>query len=213
MTGQIDLFGDGSGDIFEAKDYGRFSSLLRASGCARCALSGGRTQIVVDRGNPAAGIMAIGEGPGEQEDLLGKAFVGRAGQLLDRLLTGVGLETDRDLLIANVVKCRPPGNRAPRREEAEACLPYLQRQIELVAPHTILLLGATAVRHLFPEKKTFTMKSEAGKIFTAPNFPAIDFMILYHPAYLLRDPRKQPGFLTHIETLKKHLSPLNRWPT
>jgi len=212
MDKQVDLFGSGHGDIFEVEDYGRFSSLLRASRCTRCALSEGRTQIVVDRGNPASGIMAIGEGPGEQEDLRGKAFVGRAGQLLDRLLAGVGIVTDRDLLIANVVKCRPPGNRAPRREEAEACLPWLHRQIELVAPHTILLLGATAVRHLFPEKKTFTMKSEAGKIFTPPAFPGIDFMILYHPAYLLRDPRKQPDFLAHIDTLKTHLAPSGRWP-
>lgn len=212
MRDQYDLFGGSATPLLSAGDYGDFCRLLRDSGCKRCSLSEGRSRIVVDRGNPKAGIMAVGEGPGEQEDLQGKAFVGRAGQLMDRLFADAGLDTDRHLLIANVVKCRPPGNRPPRKDEAESCLPFLERQISLAGPHTILLLGATAVRHIFREKKTFTMKNEAGRIFSSPRYPETDLMILFHPAYLLRDPRKQPLFLEHLHALRKHLETRGRWP-
>jgi len=212
MGAQYDLLDDAMSPILAADAYTTFRKLLRDSACTRCALSEGRTRIVVDRGRPQARIMAVGEGPGEQEDLQGKAFVGRAGQLLDRLSAGAGIDTERHLLIANVVKCRPPGNRPPRREEAQSCLPFLKKQIDLVRPHTILLLGATAVRHLFPEKKTFAMKDETGRIFSSPDYPGADLMILFHPAYLLRDPRKQPIFLEHLGTLRRHLEPLGRWP-
>jgi len=212
MSDQGKLFEDAASRILAAEDYGNFGRLLGDSDCKRCSLSEGRSRIVVDRGNPKAGLMAVGEGPGEQEDLQGKAFVGRAGQLMDRLFADAGLDTDSHLLIANVVKCRPPGNRAPRRDEAESCLPFLEKQVSLVRPHTILLLGATAVRHLFREKKTFTMKDEAGRIFSSPLYPGTDLMILFHPAYLLRDPRKQPLFLEHLRVLRQHLEPLGRWP-
>jgi DNA polymerase len=212
MGAQFDLFGDTTNSILAADEYNTFRRLLRDSTCTRCALSEGRTQIVVDRGSSQARIMAVGEGPGEQEDLQGRAFVGRAGQLMDRLAARAGIDTERHLLIANIVKCRPPGNRAPRREEAQSCLPFLKKQIDLVCPHTVLLLGATAVRHLFREKKTFAMKDEAGRIFSSPDYPGTDFMILFHPAYLLRDPRKQPVFLEHLEILRRHLESLGRWP-
>lgn len=212
MSDQHDLFGVSATPVLAAESYGEFAGLLRDSECSRCALSEGRSRIVVDRGNPEARIMAVGEGPGEQEDLQGQAFVGRAGQLMDRLFADAGMDTARHLLIANVVKCRPPGNRAPRREEAESCLPYLEKQIALVKPRIILLLGATAVRHLFREKKTFTMKNEAGRIFSSPRYPETDLMILFHPAYLLRDPRKQPLFLEHLRVLRKRLEPSGRWP-
>lgn len=113
MSFQGDLFGNSTNRILDAEGYATFRDLLRASGCTGCGLSSGRSSIVVDRGDPSAGIMAIGEGPGEQEDLQGKAFVGRSGQLMDRLLAGRGILTDRHFLIANIVKCRPPANRAP----------------------------------------------------------------------------------------------------
>ncbi len=95
----------------------------------------------------------------------------------------------------------PPKNRAPRSGEAAACLPFLRKQISLVRPHTILLLGATAVRHFLPGKQKFAMKDEVGRIFTSPEHPGVEIMILYHPAYLLRDPRKQPQFVRHVEPL------------
>ena len=129
---------------------------------------------------------------------------------MDSLFADAGLDTDRHLLIANVVKCRPPGNRAPKREEAETCLPYLEKQIALVRPRIILLLGATAVRHLFRGKKTFTMKDEAGRIFSSPRYPETNLMILFHPAYLLRDPRKKPLFLEHLRILREHLEARGR---
>jgi DNA polymerase len=184
--------------------YSSFRRFLRDSGCTGCTLSEGRSTIVVDRGNPDSRIIVIGEGPGEEEDLRGEAFVGRSGRLLDRLLARAGIDSNRDLLIANVVKCRPPKNRAPRPGEAEACLPFLRKQISLVRPHTILLLGATAVRHLLPGKHKFAMKDEVGRIFTAPEHPGAEMMILYHPAYLLRDPRKQPQFVRHLAHLRMH---------
>jgi DNA polymerase len=211
MSFQGNLFENSRDRILDAGTYATFRDLLRASRCRGCGLSSGRTAIVVDRGDPSAGIMAIGEGPGEQEDLRGKAFVGRSGQLMDRLFAGRGILTDRHFLIANIVKCRPPANRAPRREEVEACLPYLKKQLALVRPHTVLLLGAVAVRHLFREKGAFSMKEEAGRIFSPSDYPGVDFMILYHPAYLLRDPRRQPDFLRHVDALKEHLKPSGRW--
>ena len=180
--------------------------------CRRCPLHEKRTNTVFGEGDPAADLMFVGEGPGADEDRQGRPFVGKAGRLLDDIISkGMGLRREQ-VFIANVVKCRPPGNRPPRREEAQSCLPFLKKQIDLVRPHTILLLGATAVRHLFPEKKTFAMKDETGRIFSSPDYPGADLMILFHPAYLLRDPRKQPIFLEHLGTLRRHLEPLGRWP-
>ncbi len=166
----------------------------------------------MDRGSPRASLMAVGEGPGEREDAEGRAFVGRAGTLLDRLLAQGGLDADRNLLIANVVKCRPPGNRAPRPEEAEACLRFLRRQVELLAPHTVLLLGAVATRYFFRDRKPLAMKDQVGTIFTSAEYPGIGFMVLYHPAYLLRDPRRQPEFTRHLAALRERLSAAGRWP-
>jgi uracil-DNA glycosylase family 4 len=196
--------------LMAAGRYSSFRELLRDSGCTRCTLSEGRKTIVVDRGNPSGGIVLIGEGPGEEEDLRGKAFVGRSGRLLDRLLAEAGIDSNRDLLITNVVKCRPPKNRAPRPGEAGACFPFLRKQLSLVRPHAIILLGATAVRHLFPEKQKFTMGEVVGRIFTSPEHPGADIMILYHPAYLLRDPRRQPRFVQQIEHLRRHLEQMKR---
>ena len=196
-----------------ASDYGAFATQLRESGCRRCALGATRTNIVVDRGDPAAGIMAVGEGPGEQEDLSGRAFVGRAGRVLDELLRAVGLDPERHLLIANVVKCRPPGNRVPHADEVAACLPYLRRQLELVKPHTVLLLGATAYRHFVPAQRAFAMEREVGRRFALEAWPAIAFYTLYHPAYLLRSPGKKPLALGHLEKVRRELEARAQWPS
>ena len=198
--------------ILGAPDYPAFARLLRESGCRRCALAAGRTHIVVDRGNPAAGIVAIGEGPGEQEDLAGRAFVGRAGRLLDELLRTVGLDPDRHLLIANVVKCRPPDNRVPHADEVAACLPYLRKQLELVRPHTVLLLGATAYGHFVPGRKGFALEREVGRRFTLDSWPGTALYALYHPAYLLRSPGKKTIALQHLERLRAVLAGEGRWP-
>jgi DNA polymerase len=199
-------------EILAAPDYPTFARLLHGSACRRCALAAGRTHIVVDRGDPRAGILAVGEAPGEQEDLAGRAFVGRAGRVLDGLLRAVGLDPEADLLIANVVKCRPPGNRVPHAEEAAACLPYLHRQIELSRPHTVLLLGATALRHFAAPRAAFAMERAAGKRFALDSWPGIAFHALYHPAYLLRSPGKRPLALRHLEHVREVLKSEGRWP-
>ena len=202
---QFDLFDSTQNKILSAKTYVEFKKALIDSSCTRCELSKGRTHLVVDRGNPEAKILVIGEAPGEQEDLKAEAFVGRAGQLLDQILASIQLDSNRDTLIINVVKCRPPENRAPAKEEAETCLPYLRKQIDLVRPRVILLLGATALKHIIPEKREFSMEEEAGKFFIHPAFPGIQFMVLFHPAYLLYDARKKPLMWEHVKRLRVYL--------
>lgn len=204
--------GSAAADPLAAPDYATFSGLLRASGCRRCALAATRTNLVVDRGDPAAGILAVGEGPGEKEDLEGRAFVGRAGRVLDELLRSVGLDPERHLLIANVVKCRPPGNRVPHADEVAACIPYLHRQIELVRPHTVLLLGATAYRHFVPAQKSFALEREVGRRFSLEKWAGIAFYALYHPAYLLRSPGKKPLALGHLASVREEIEAHGRWP-
>jgi DNA polymerase len=148
--------------------------------------------------------------PGENEDLQGKAFVGRAGQLLDKIMASIGLDTNQDMLIVNVVKCRPPDNRAPTQAEADNCKPYLDWQIKQVKPQIIVLLGATAAKHLMPKQKGQNMKDRVGKFFEIREYPGIRFLLLYHPAYLLRDPRKKVDMGEHIKQLTTVLAELNR---
>ena len=200
---QIDHFDIRQNKILAAKSYLDFKTVLLRSNCSKCALCESRTHIVPDRGNSEARVMIIGEAPGENEDRQGKAFVGRAGRLLDQMMKDAGFDTDQDSLIVNVVKCRPPDNRAPKPEEVKACFPFLARQIELVKPSYILLLGATAMKHVFPEKKSFSMASQVGNFFTDPKYPGVECMALFHPAYLLRDPRKKPLMAEHIERFKR----------
>lgn len=201
-TFQFELFNDPANRVLAAADYGEFRRLLGGSGCSKCGLAEGRTNIVIDRGNPGARLMLVGEGPGQQEDATGQAFVGRAGKLLDEIMAAVRLDTSKDMLIANVVKCRPPENRAPQAEEAKACIPYLKKQISLVRPECILLLGATAAKHLFPDRKA-SMEEQVGRFFTSPEHPGINFMLLYHPAFLLRDPRRKKDMWDHIRTFHR----------
>jgi len=202
---QGDLFDTTRNDILDARDYQSFSNILKSSNCTRCELHRGRRNIVVDRGNPEARIMIIGEAPGENEDIMGKAFVGKAGKLLDEIMKAISFETERDMLIANIVKCRPPENRSPLREEVAACVPYLHKQIELIHPRVILLLGAVALKHMIPEKTDFSMEEEAGTCFCSQDYPGIQFVVLYHPAYLLYDPRKKKVMWEHVKQLEEFL--------
>lgn len=153
--------------------------------CRQCALRAGASNVVPGEGDPKARLMLVGEGPGQQEDLTGRPFVGAAGQLLERMLSAIGLERGQ-VFIANVVKCRPPGNRVPTEEEATACLPYVLAQIALVAPAVVLLLGATATRALVGKGLAITRVrglwfARAGRL----------YLPTYHPAALLRDPSKK----------------------
>ncbi|MCZ6689088.1 MAG: uracil-DNA glycosylase [Planctomycetota bacterium] len=202
---QFDLFDEQRNLLFGAPTYADFKDRLAGSGCTKCGLAESRQQIVVDRGRPGTGIMAIGEGPGAEEDRQGAAFVGKAGKLFDKVMASVGIDTNRDMLIANVVKCRPPENRTPGKAEAQACLPFLEKQISLANPAIIILLGATSLRHLDPEKKDFAMADEAGKFFALPAYPDRRFMVLYHPAALLYNARLKPDMWAHVQDLKREL--------
>jgi uracil-DNA glycosylase len=158
------------------------------SQCQRCELGSTRTNAVISRGNPNAKIMIIGEGPGENEDLTGKPFVGKAGQLLDQILASVRF-TEDDVFICNIVKCRPPGNRKPSRDEMNACRPYLMEQIRLINPRIIVLAGASAIEGLFNEKSVGITKIRGGW----REWEGRDCMPVFHPSYLLRNPSKEKG--------------------
>ncbi|MFZ5803051.1 MAG: uracil-DNA glycosylase [Candidatus Omnitrophota bacterium] len=201
MTAPLDLFDPGKNSILDAPDYPSFRERLRNSACDRCALARGRTTIVVDRGNFNSKVVLIGEAPGENEDHEGKAFVGRAGKLLDRLLLELGFDTNRDALIMNVVKCRPPENRAPKPDEAAACSDFFRKQLSLLDARIVILMGATALRHTLKHKKDFSMKEEVGKFFEDDAFPDAKVMVIFHPAYILRDPRKEPLMRAHLARL------------
>lgn len=157
--------------------------------CTKCPLSKGRTHAVPGEGDPAAGLMVVGEGPGEQEDLSGRPFVGRAGELLDKILASVDVPRPA-AYIANVVKCRPPRNRAPLPDERAACLPYLYRQIALVKPRVLLALGATAAEALLGVKRPL------GELrLKVHRLNGIPLVVSYHPAALLRNPNwKRPAW-------------------
>ncbi len=153
--------------------------------CHRCKLAGGRKTIVFGEGNPHAKVMFIGEGPGADEDEQGRPFVGRAGQLLNRMLQLVGIKRE-DVYIANVVKCRPPGNRAPEKDEVEACSPFLYRQIETIKPRLICCLGAPAVKTILGAKEGIL--KIRGQLF---DYGGTKVMPTVHPAYVLRNPRDE----------------------
>lgn len=161
---------------------------VHCKNCQRCGLANGRTHAVVSRGNPNASLLIIGEGPGQQEDEQGLPFVGRSGQLLDKILESVRIDTEKEVFICNIVKCRPPGNRVPTPDEMAACQGYLLEQIRIVDPKIILLTGATAVKGITGEKKGITkirgqwMEWE-GRL----------CMPIFHPAYLLRNPSREKG--------------------
>ena len=151
-----------------------------ALACTRCPLCRTRSNVVFGEGDPRAQLMFIGEGPGFDEDRLGRPFVGKAGQLLDKMIKAMQFSRE-EVYICNIVKCRPPDNRAPLPEEAAACLPYLQKQIELVSPEVIVLLGATAAHYLLNRKEGITRLR--GRWL---NYNGIPVMPTFHPAFLLR---------------------------
>jgi uracil-DNA glycosylase family 4 len=159
---------------------------LDCAACRRCGLVQERQQVVVSRGNPAARLMLIGEGPGAQEDSAGLPFVGRSGQLLDQLLAAAGLDSNRDAYVCNVVKCRPPGNRKPKPVEMTACRPWLERQIALVNPAVILLVGATALEGVLGIKGGITRLRGQWHSSEIEIFCGRRLMPILHPSYLLR---------------------------
>lgn len=153
--------------------------------CQRCKLAGGRKHIVFGQGNPRAELVFVGEGPGADEDEQGLPFVGRAGQLLNRMLESVGIRRE-DVYICNVVKCRPPGNRTPERDEVEACSPFLFRQIESIRPRLVCCLGAPAVKTVLGLRDGIL--KIRGRFY---DFGGAKALATVHPAYVLRNPREE----------------------
>lgn len=165
--------------------------------CKECPLGLSRTNFVFGSGNPNADLMIIGEAPGADEDAQGKPFVGRAGKLLTKILKAINFDRD-DVFIANILKCRPPGNRKPEKSEVNECEPYLKKQIELIKPKFILSLGLTSVNTLLKER--FKMKDIRGKIF---NYHNTKLMVTYHPAALLRNPNWKKHTWEDVQLLRK----------
>lgn len=165
--------------------------------CNKCRLCQGRKNVVVGTGKKDAKIMFIGEGPGADEDIQGIPFVGKAGQLMNKAFIGVGIERE-DVYIANIVKCRPPQNRTPERDEAEACREYLETQIKLVNPEKICLMGNTALKNILGEEHGITR--DRGKWFEKDGMRMLP---TFHPAALLRDESKKIDFW---RDLKKFIS-------
>jgi uracil-DNA glycosylase len=182
---EIDLFPEEKEDWEKADTLDQLESLINK--CTACKLYEGRNKFVFGSGNPNADVMVVGEGPGAEEDKQGLPFVGRAGKLLTDVLKAINFSRD-EVYIANIIKCRPPGNRTPLPDEMDTCLPYLIKQVEIIKPKAILCLGLTAAKGLL--KKRDSLTSMRGKVF---EFENIKVMVTYHPAALLRNPNwKRP---------------------
>jgi uracil-DNA glycosylase family 4 len=184
--------------------------------CTRCVLhKQGRKQIVFGVGNPTAELMFVGEGPGADEDAQGEPFVGRAGQLLNNMIKAMGIER-KQVYIANIVKCRPPGNRTPEREECATCSPFLMRQIAVVKPKVIVALGAVAAKTLLAMNAS--MMQLRGRFYdfrlagirnnvrsNEPDWDGCKLAVTYHPAFLLRDPRQKGEAWKDLQMVMKEL--------
>ncbi|MFP5237944.1 MAG: uracil-DNA glycosylase [Acidobacteriota bacterium] len=167
--------------------------------CTRCALHAGRNKLVFGDGSPDARLMFVGEGPGADEDAQGLPFVGRAGQLLNNMIGAMGLKRE-DVYIANVVKCRPPGNRTPEPDEANTCSPFLFQQIDVVRPEVIVALGATAATYLLGQRQPL-----AGLRGRVHSWRGSKLIVTYHPAFLLRDPRQKKEAWADLQIAMREL--------
>ncbi len=167
--------------------------------CQRCGLHAGRTHIVFGEGNPDAGLMFVGEAPGRDEDLSGHPFVGRAGQLLTRIIQAINLER-RDVYIANIIKCRPPDNRDPEPEEIQTCFPFLERQIDIIRPKVICALGRIAAQVLLDTRAGIT--GLRGRFYERNG---IKIMPTYHPSYLLRNEGRKKETWIDMQMVQKEL--------
>jgi uracil-DNA glycosylase len=180
--------------------------------CTRCKLhQQGRKQIVFGVGNPRADLMFVGEGPGADEDAQGEPFVGRAGQLLNNMIKAMGLRRE-DVYIANVVKCRPPGNRTPERDECDTCSPFLMRQIAVIRPKVIVALGAVAAKNLLAInapmselRGRFYDFMPSGARSSDPSWQGAKLAVTYHPAFLLRDPRQKGEAWKDLQMVMKYI--------
>jgi uracil-DNA glycosylase len=183
---------------------GDASAALRAirediGDCKRCRLHSGRKNIVFGVGDPRAELMFVGEAPGADEDERGEPFVGRGGQLLNNMIAAMGVRR-KEVYIANIIKCRPPSNRTPERDECETCSPFLLRQIEAIHPKIIVALGAVAARTLLGINDS--MANLRGRVY---DFRGTKLVVSYHPAFLLRDPRQKKEAWKDLQLVMQYL--------
>jgi DNA polymerase len=167
--------------------------------CTRCVLHKGRNKLVFGDGSPDARLMFVGEGPGADEDAQGLPFVGKAGQLLNNMITAMGLKRE-EVYIANVVKCRPPQNRTPEPDEANTCSPFLFKQIDVIRPEVIVALGATAATYLLGQRQP--LAGLRGRVHT---WRGSKLIVTYHPAFLLRDPRQKKEAWADLQIAMREL--------
>jgi uracil-DNA glycosylase family 4 len=167
--------------------------------CKRCPLSNGRKNLVFGDGNPEAGLVFVGEAPGRDEDIRGEPFVGRAGELLTKIISAMGLSR-KDVYICNVIKCRPPGNRDPDPREIEKCRPFLEKQLEILSPKVICALGSFAARTLLNTEDKISLLR--GRIWDYGGIPLVP---TYHPSYLLRNPQAKRDVWLDIQKVMEIL--------
>lgn len=172
--------------------------------CDKCPLCEGRTNVVFGMGNPEAKVMLIGEGPGESEDLQGKPFVGRSGQLLDKFLAAVDLDRNKNVYIANMVKCRPPKNRDPKPEEQDECINWLRQQFKIIRPEIVVCVGRISAQRLID--KNFRVTRQHGEFFDKNGTL---FMGTYHPAAILRNPNNKEAAFGDWLKVREKMQELN----
>lgn len=168
--------------------------------CTKCKLCKNRTNTVFGTGNPHARVMFIGEGPGADEDMQGEPFVGKAGKLMNQAFKGLGISRE-EVYIANIVKCRPPNNRNPEKDEADACIDYLRNQVMIIKPEIIVLLGSVALKNILGEEYGIT--KSRGKWIVKKD---IKYMPTFHPAALLRDEAKKVDFWNDLKLVVEELN-------
>lgn len=172
--------------------------------CDKCPLCEGRTNVVFGMGNPEAKVMLIGEGPGENEDIQGKPFVGRSGQLLDKFLAAVDLDRNKNVYIANMVKCRPPKNRDPKPEEQDECINWLRQQFKIIRPEIVVCVGRISAQRLID--KNFRVTRQHGEFFDKNGTL---FMGTYHPAAILRNPNNKEAAFGDWLKVREKMQELN----
>jgi DNA polymerase len=218
LTDSADSIVDNAAQPIASVPFGDRESLLRVilddigPNCTRCKLARlGRKQIVFGAGDPHAELMFIGEGPGADEDEQGLPFVGRAGQLLNNMISAMGLKREQ-VYIANIVKCRPPQNRTPERDECDTCSPFLMRQVGVIRPKVIVALGATAAKNLLGVQDSmaslrgrFYDFSPPGEVDDSGEALVCKLAVTYHPAFLLRDPRQKKEAWKDLQMVMKYL--------
>lgn len=185
--------------VIESRDASMDAIREDLGDCHRCKLHEHRTNIVFGEGSAQAKLVFVGEGPGAEEDATGRPFVGRAGQLLDKIIAAIGLRRE-DVYIANIVKCRPPGNRTPERDEVETCEPFLFRQLAFIRPEVIVALGSPAFQCLLRTRESITRARGQWK-----EWNGIKVMPTFHPAFLLRSPDKKREVWEDMKKVRDHL--------